>query len=61
MFLIFKKYISAKKKKIGFFKMFLYLIWGVVDNSYKLHETAGRNYFIEKPVFLLLTWNIIIS
>lgn len=41
--------------------MFLYVIWGVVDNLYKLHETAGRNYFIEKPVFLLLTWNIIIS
>lgn len=60
MFLIFKK-IYISKKKIGFLKMFLYVIWGVVDNSYKLHETAGRNYFIEKPVFLLLTWNIIIS
>lgn len=60
MFLIFK-YIYISKKKIGFLKMFLYVIWGVVDNSYKLHETAGRNYFIEKPVFLLLTWNIIIS
>lgn len=60
MFLIFKN-IYISKKKIGFLKMFLYVIWGVVDNSYKLHETAGRNYFIEKPVFLLLTWNIIIS